>query len=93
MRLSDADIRRIAVALADELETRQFSVSGIGAPVKGDRCDEVTEKESMDHTHTGNDGELSSPEQIAARLLSRSRQKQKRKLLPMQPERRAKAGR
>jgi hypothetical protein len=65
-----ADIRRIAIALADELEARarsgRGSSSGIGALVEGD--DQWTKNrrnESMDPTNTGTDTE-SSYERLAA---------------------------
>lgn len=84
MKLSRADIRELAAALADELQARGWSGPGIGAPVeRTDRCDEKEGSESMDRTSTEGSGESSSPEQIAARLLNRSRQRQRRNVLPM----------
>jgi hypothetical protein len=83
----------IARALADERRSRARSGSGIGALVQGDQCDEIERNESMDHIDTATDGESSSPEQIAARLLSRSRQKPKRSALPLPLVPKLKAGR
>jgi hypothetical protein len=66
VKLSPADIRAIAVALADELERRvananhsgQPSPVGIAAPVGDDRCDEVTNRGYMDRINTATSGEI-----------------------------------
>jgi hypothetical protein len=96
-KLHPDTIREIARELADELERRRSSRLGIGALVQGDdQCDEKERSESMDHTIEAterSDGASSSPAQTAAKLLSRSRQRPKRNVLPMRPAGRAKAGR
>jgi hypothetical protein len=84
----------LAAALADEIESGGPSPVRIGAPGQGDtECDEKDESEFMDPTSTEAAGASSSPEQIAAKLLSRSRQKQKLVALPMRPERKSKGAR
>jgi hypothetical protein len=83
----------IARALAEERRSRARSGSGIGALVLGDQCDDKARNESMDHTDTATDGESSSPEQIAARLLNRSRHRPKRRESPLRLEPKQKAGR
>lgn len=47
----------------------------------------------MDPTSTETDGESSQYEQTANALLNRLRQKPRRNVLPLRPERKAKAGR
>lgn len=59
------------------------SSTGIGAPGQGDtECDEKDENEFMDPTSTASDGASSSTALTAAKLLSRSRQRQKLARLP-----------
>jgi hypothetical protein len=73
------------------------SSTGIGAPGQGDtECDEKDENEFMDRTieEAGrSDGASSSPQQTAARLLRRSRQRRRPNVLPMPLGNRAKATR
>lgn len=96
--MTPGQIRAIAIALADELERRaqsgRGSSAGIGAPVTGDStCRENEESESMDPTDTATSGESSSPEQMAANMLSRSRAKRPPDVLRIPRAHRAKAER
>jgi hypothetical protein len=103
--VKEHELRRLAVLVADELERRALvantnhsggpSAAGIAAPVGEDRC-EKDMNESMDPTIEAterSDGASSSPALTAARLLSRSRQRPKRNVLPLRPASRAKAER
>lgn len=72
--LTAAEIRAIARALAAELR------SGSRSPAE---CDANEQSESTDLIDTETDGESSSPDQIAARLLSRSRRSRRPKPLQL----------
>lgn len=97
---TDADLdelaRRLAARLANASDSRRASAIGIGARVEGDLCDEIERSEFMDRTTEEpdeSDGASSSPQQMAAKLLSRSRQRQKLRPLPIAHARKPRAGR
>ena len=86
--------REIAKQVATELRSGRPSSAGIGALVQGDdQCDETELRKSMDPTSTATGGASSSPDQIAARLLSRSRQEARPKPLPLPRARKLRAAR
>ncbi len=70
--MTKADIRALAVALADELHSRGVSLAGIGAPGQGDQC-ETEQNESMDRTSTETDGDVTSLERMARDDIARLR--------------------
>lgn len=101
MTLSRADLEAIRAIVRDEVaratNSGRPSPIGIGARDQGDlECDEKERNESMDPTTEEAErsvGESSSPELMAARLLNRSRQRQKLRRLPTLLERKPKAAR
>lgn len=98
MTLTAADLDAIRAVLRQELAalTRSGtpSRSGIGALVEGeDLCRENERDESMDPTSTEQGGESSSPDLIAAKLLSRSERRLRPNVLPMRPGRKTKVER
>lgn len=98
MTLSRADLEAIRAVIREEVaaatDSGRRSTSGIGALVQGaDQWHEKDENESMDLTSTVNGGESSSPEQTAAKLLSRSRASPRRNVLQLRHGRKAKAER
>jgi hypothetical protein len=107
--LTPEDLAAIRTVVRDEIraeraaETKQLanapragrrSTPVIGASVERiDRWTEETECESMDPIHTATDGASRSPDQIAARLLSRSRQRQRPSESSPRRERKLRGGR
>jgi hypothetical protein len=98
MRLSRADLDAIRAIVRAEVATadrsgRRSSV-GIGALVQGDdQCDEKERSEFMDRTSTETGGESLSLDQMATRLLSRSRAARKPKALRIAPARKQRGAR
>ncbi len=91
--LTDADIRRLAKALVAEIRSGALSAAEIGALGQETQCDDKEMRQSMDPTSTEIDGESLSAEQIANRLLSRSRREPRQNVSRLRQEHRAKAGR
>lgn len=88
---------RVRRQLAHLPHSGSSSPTGIGAPGQGDtECDDSEMNEYMDRTieeKASSDGASLSPAQTAARLLSRSRQRQRHKPLPIVPARRLRGAR
>lgn len=87
----------VSQAIANANRSRQGSPIGIGTRDQGDlEWQEKERSEYMDPTTEAadrSDGESSSPHPMAAKLLNRSRQKQKQNVVPMTHARKPKAAR